>query len=331
MPTNNQKPISPIKSPVAPSKGAAKPGPILLPIQAASLHPKAIAAKINELPHPHRWWVWALVGVVILSIVGGLLYWWNSRPAKEETGIVLDSIPVTKKGDLVARASTLPSGTVRRNSTSLSLSLENMGNLYPANYTYAIQLVSLGDSGIESSISLEPFGIDEEGGIRNEAGEEQTTFAISDVTGYSKVNIVVHQPNATQSQPPTVLIGDLPQVGQSVALVPPVNFSNSNGGVAVKYNEETKQYEVTVDVSNLPQVEAWGWRYQVWLAKLDGPYVNDTQSAGVLAVNRDGSGNHLFESSRDLSDFDSLIISLEPQEDTDSSISPVRVLSADLK
>lgn len=329
MPTNNPKPNMPLK-PVPTRKVATPAAPILIPAQAQSLHPKVIAAKINALPHPHKWMAWVGLALILVVLVGGGFYFWSKNPAVPILPNV--SIPSSRSGTLTYRSSTLPSGSVTYTGTAMRLELDSLANPYPeGGYTYSLSLVKVEDGRVASSVNLQEFALDEDGTMRDSQGTEITEFEVSDVSEYNKVNLVLNLNNQPGTNPPVILKGDMPAKGQSAGLTSPATLSSLTGNVSINYLEDSNEFKLQLNGSGFQNLDTWGFRYQIWLADMSGPYVENLKSAGIMAVGSSGSARHEFVTSTDLSEVDSVIISLEPVGDPNADISFIRIASADLQ
>jgi len=284
-------------------------------------HPKPIIKK------PH-WWAWVvLVGLVLLAALLGYFVF-GRLLHKTQTQTANDNVtPFLRTFDVVQRSSTIPSGTLTLSNGQLVPKIADPASYYSS---YSLELSKADASGqISESVVLGSFAYGDKGQLLDLSGNPQTGFSISDTTAYNQARILVNTQSAGSVQP-VFLRGPVPKTGQSVDMTFPLNFKSSLGRAVASYSADLKKYSVGTELSGLPDVSAQGWKYNVWLATLDGPYVKGVKNLGSFSAGSDGAASHGFSSADTLATYNTLVVTLEPADSGDQKIGPIRILSANI-
>ncbi|MBN2585353.1 hypothetical protein JXA59_01750 [Patescibacteria group bacterium] len=277
----------------------------------------------------NRKWVGWLILIIILALVAGGYYWFTHRNIT--TTLLSGKNIRTSAVSIVYRASTIPSGVVRISGSTLTFEDVNLPIVDPDYYAYSIQLAKLNGTELEEAIDLYRFYMDADGyPASSDDGMPIANFDIGDTTGYNRLRIVLQSVESTGGgMSGVVLDGNL---GSGVAVLKfPLDLSSATGQASFSQGDDKDTISVGISLNNLDDAElsAYGWKFEGWLAKMNGPLVDATTPLGVFNAVGGGARSN-FTTKRDLSGYNKLVVSLVPDGSSGGSLVRLLPFSAEL-
>ncbi|MFH0905345.1 MAG: hypothetical protein V1826_01330 [bacterium] len=289
-----------------------------------------VAPIIGETTTPkktskRKWIIAGVVALIVIAIGIGTYLWLAPRLQPR-----LESY--TNFSTLLYRASTMPTATVSRQGQTLSLESFQLPSLPVAQYNYSLFLTAKTADGL-SVEKVQDFIVNADGTLYDLENNLADKFTVRDWADYNGVRVVINDQANNNDTAITVLEGLLPESGATAKLDFPTSFSQASGKVSVEFDATDKQYKANVDITSLPEVRDLGWKYEAWLVKMNGPFVEKLIPAGAF----DSAGasfttntRHTYTTEQKLEDYTQLVVSLEPLSDTDENIFAIRPFSGQL-
>jgi len=318
------------------------------PTTPAIIPPVALPAKPYpaEKPRRRRWWIFWVILILLAALSAGAWYLWTS--------LRLPSFVETKQNySLLYRAATFPYGQATIENNRLKLSLQNMPRLLDQEVYHAYLMRSyyrLEDQGRISEYKqilrheaslLGSFVLDEQNGLVDAKTNQKISSlsidpALLEQTNSStegvdlKTVIATSAPDQTgqlTSTAPnlkgvTLLSGQLSSSLKADLEFPLVSeLEQSSGLVRIEGNQ------LQVRLNNLPLrgEDLLGLQYAIWLAKFQGPNVVKERQLGILESTQPTVTVRIPD---DFRDFDRVVISFEPETDSDPSIYDLKPFEA---
>lgn len=302
-----------------------------------------------------RWWIFWLVLIIILAtLAGGGWYFWINFLAFPKT-----LTPISENISLLYRAAAFPTGLAHIKDNQLQPELHNLpqlleGDVYHAYLTRTKYRIE--DQGRISEYNfplrhdaylLGSFILDEEGALLDAKSQKRISSLFVEpsllerpVSGSGGIEISLKIASSPlqktgqvreafyQLKGVTLLSGVFNQNWQAELEFPLVSQLEQISGIV-----ERDSNQLRFRLSNtLPLLEAenLGFRFGLWLAKFQGPNVVKEKQIGILDGKR---SNFTFTVGipSDLQDFDRVVISLEPINDSDPSSYDLKPFEAQIE
>lgn len=274
-----------------------------------------------------KWVGWVILLIILILAAGGY-YWFTHRTitTMPSTGENIRTSAVS----IVYRASTIPKGVVRISGGKLTFEDVQLPAIDPLYYAYGIQLAKLNETELEESIDLYRFYMDAEGyPTSSDDGMPIANFNLGDTAGYNRLRIVLQLIKSTGGTSGVVLDGNL---GEGVAVLKfPLDLRSATGQASFSRGDgqDTLNVSVTLNGLNDADLQLYGWKFESWLAKMNGPLVTATTPLGVFNAVGGGARSN-FTTKRDLSGYNKLVVSLVPDGSSGGSLVHLLPFSAEL-
>lgn len=275
-------------------------------------------------PHGHRR-KWLAVSLIILLVlvVAFAVYWWFIRPAQIAKTVGAN----TNSATLLYRASTMPSVTVGREQHSLAIESHNLPALPIDQYYYSLMLTTTQEGGAIQKV--QDFIISDAGMVDLE-GNPVEDMVVSDFLDYTRVRIALNGLGKNQGLFSIIAEGPLATEGDNRRLTLPIPLDSATGKVVSGADKASGEYRAGVELTGLQSLIDYGWTYDVWFVKMNGPYVERSVLAGSLDdndIDSLGQIRKVFSSREDLTGFNGVVISLEPLDQQDETMFALRPFS----
>ena len=275
-----------------------------------------------------KWVIWVPLSIILALAAGGYyLYTHRTITTTPPTGENVRTFSTS----IVYRASTIPSGVARISGGKLTFEDIQLPVIDPDTYAYSIQLAKVTDTEVEESIDLKKFYLDTEGyptGLDD--GMPITSFELGDMSGYNRLRVVLRPlNNEVGGLGGVVLDGNL---GEGVAVLKfPLDLRSATGQASFSRGDDQGTTNVGINLTGLndSELQAYGWRFEGWLAKMNGPLVSDITPLGVFDAVGGGARSN-FTTQRDLSGYNKLVVSLIPSNSSGGNLVRLLPFSAEL-
>lgn len=277
---------------------------------------------VENTPEPkqNRAWIWIVIAIVLLALATATTYFLGIWPFAGLPSIITQEEPTESFVPLLHRTSTLPSGELKINGSTITANVNNLETSPTGQFTYKLVLsnnVSEQELGSFAGTNTDGNIVDEEGNV--------VTLALNNTEDYDTAKVIIYDAR-DEARFSVILQG---AIEQNVAeLNFPYDYLNINAGAVL---EEVKSGENLIEFTfdNLPNVADIGYIYEARVAEFDGPYVMDELSLGKFS----GTGQRTTFTAvteQNLTKYNQLVISLEPVWDRDPTISQIKPFSGNI-
>jgi len=276
-----------------------------------------------------KWVVWVLILIILALAAGG--YYLYTHPTILTGPQPYKNLRTYSTG-IVYRSSTIPSGVAQISGSKLTFSSINLPVIDPEVYSFSIRIASMKNGEMVESVNLQSFFVDDSGELSSaETGIPIDSFELGEnLAGYNRLQVVLTSTeNAAGITDGVLLDGNL---GQGVAVLKfPLKLNSVAGQASFGQGEEKDSINIGTNLSGLADIalQAYGWQFESWLVKMDGPWLASSTSLGVFNVVGDEARSS-FTTKRDLSGYNKLVVSLVPVGSSGGSLVRLLPFSADI-
>jgi len=287
--------------------------------------------KVSIKPKSKKTWIW-LVIILFVIIAGGVTYYLNLWPAWLKSPISSIIEPKVEPEEsfipLFSRASTIPNGILTIQNNKPTVVINNLEPSLNRQYTYKLTL-----SGANSQLELGSFdGSDADGSLMNLDNSPITLRSVDNIDNYNTATVKIAS-KIDSGQSSTILEGELIKSETNSIITAELNFpylfNRVNAGIElskVQGGESTIKFEA----SNLPDLSIVGYEYELRFVEFEGPYVASELTLGRFQGNMANTTNFTSKTSKNLSRFTQIVVSLEPIWDNDPTISQIKPFSGEI-
>ncbi|MFA5270469.1 MAG: hypothetical protein WC400_02595 [Patescibacteria group bacterium] len=275
-----------------------------------------------------KWIGWALL-LIILALAAGGYYWYTHRTITTEPLAGKDIR--TFSTSIVYRSSTIPSGVAKISGGKLTFEDIQLPIIDPEFYAYSIQLAKVDSDGLSEAVDAARFYLDADGYPTNlDDGMPVASFNLGSYSGYNRLQIVLRPLQSDISGLGGVVLDG--KLGEGVAVLKfPLDLSSTTGQASFSQGADQDTTNINISLSTLDgsALSTYGWRFEGWLAKMNGPVVSDVTSLGVFDAVGDEARSSL-TTKQDLSGYNKLIVSLVPTNSAGGNLVRLLPFSAEL-